>query len=88
MLTHPTNPHNRHYGGYITVDEKAGRHLYYYLALSEDDPAGDPVLLWMNGGPGCSSFDGFMFEHGPFNFGCARHWGVGVFGREGKRFDL
>ncbi|KAI8471231.1 MAG: peptidase S10, serine carboxypeptidase [Monoraphidium minutum] len=59
---------SKHYGGFITVDEEAGRHLYYYLALSEDDPAGDPVVLWMNGGPGCSSFDGFMFEHGPFNF--------------------
>jgi hypothetical protein len=33
------------------VDEEAGRHLYYYMALSEGDPQGDPVLLWMNGGP-------------------------------------
>lgn len=41
----------RHYGGYITVDEEAGRHLYYYMAMSEGDPAGDPVMLWMNGGP-------------------------------------
>lgn len=60
---------SKHYGGYITVDEEAGRHLYYYVAMSEGDPQGDPVLLWMNGGPGCSSFDGFMYEHGPFNFG-------------------
>ncbi|GBF96984.1 serine carboxypeptidase-like [Raphidocelis subcapitata] len=59
---------SKHYGGYITVDEAAGRHLYYYVALSESDPAGDPVLLWLNGGPGCSSFDGFLYEHGPFNF--------------------
>jgi hypothetical protein len=49
---------------YVTVDEQQGRNLFYYLVESERDPSKDPVVLWLNGGPGCSSFDGFVYEHG------------------------
>ncbi|XP_054779594.1 serine carboxypeptidase-like 20 [Prosopis cineraria] len=59
---------SKHYAGYVTVDESQGRNLYYYFAESEGNPSEDPVVLWLNGGPGCSSFDGFVYEHGPFNF--------------------
>ena len=55
---------SKHYAGYVTVDEAHGRRLFYYLVESERDPAGDPLVLWLNGGPGCSSFDGFVYEHG------------------------
>jgi hypothetical protein len=49
---------------YVTVDERSERSLFYYLVLSERDPAGDPVVVWLNGGPGCSSFDGFVYGNG------------------------
>ncbi|XVF41484.1 hypothetical protein PTKIN_Ptkin01aG0283300 [Pterospermum kingtungense] len=56
---------SKHYSGYVRFDQK---NLFYYLVVSERNPRRDPVVLWLNGGPGCSSFDGFVYEHGPFNF--------------------
>ncbi|KAK9283057.1 hypothetical protein L1049_011285 [Liquidambar formosana] len=54
------------YGGYVTVDKSAGRALYYYFAEAEK-PKKLPLLLWLNGGPGCSSLGyGAMLELGPF----------------------
>ncbi|XP_058739519.1 serine carboxypeptidase-like 20 [Vicia villosa] len=60
---------SKHYGGYVTIDESHGKNLYYYFVESESNSSSkDPIVLWLNGGPGCSSLDGFVYEHGPFNF--------------------
>ncbi|KAF8022261.1 hypothetical protein BT93_G2414 [Corymbia citriodora subsp. variegata] len=56
-----------HYGGYVTVDGSAGRAFYYYFAETGRNKELMPLLLWLNGGPGCSSLAyGAMTEHGPF----------------------
>ncbi|KAL6218501.1 hypothetical protein ACLB2K_011711 [Fragaria x ananassa] len=55
---------SKHRSGYVTIDERNGRNLFYYFVESERKPSEDPVVLWLNGGPGCSSFDGFVYEHG------------------------
>ncbi|KAL7125315.1 hypothetical protein ABFS83_14G109200 [Erythranthe nasuta] len=55
------------YSGYVTVDASAGRALFYYFAESENSASTKPLVLWLNGGPGCSSLGaGAMTELGPF----------------------
>ncbi|KAJ4147129.1 hypothetical protein LMH87_001676 [Akanthomyces muscarius] len=48
-----------------TVDVSDDRRLFYWFAESRNDPAKDPVILWMNGGPGGSSLIGLFTEMGP-----------------------
>ncbi|XP_010694765.2 serine carboxypeptidase-like 40 [Beta vulgaris subsp. vulgaris] len=55
------------YGGYVTVDSKAGKAFYYYFVEAPKNKNSLPLLLWLNGGPGCSSLAyGAMEELGPF----------------------
>uniref|UniRef100_A0A804MH17 Carboxypeptidase n=2 Tax=Zea mays TaxID=4577 RepID=A0A804MH17_MAIZE len=55
------------YSGYIPVDAAGKRSLFYYFAEAEADPAAKPLVLWLNGGPGCSSVGvGAFSENGPF----------------------
>jgi carboxypeptidase C (cathepsin A) len=54
------------YADFITVNASHGRRLFYWFVESQNDPANDPVILWLNGGPGCSSLAGLFTELGPF----------------------
>ncbi len=61
-----------HFSGYLNGTEGCDTatngpdcQIHYWLALSESNPSTDPVVLWLNGGPGSSSLLGFLQELGP-----------------------
>ena len=54
------------YSGYLPVTSSATRSLHYLYVTSQNDPETDPVIVWFNGGPGCSSVLGWAQEHGPW----------------------
>ncbi|XP_051150689.1 serine carboxypeptidase-like 45 [Andrographis paniculata] len=57
------------YSGYINigVPQNQERFYFYYFVEAENQPQSKPLVLWLNGGPGCSSIGAGAFsEHGPF----------------------
>lgn len=56
----------KQYSGYIDISDT--KHMHYWFVLSANKPESDPVVLWLNGGPGCSSLDGYFNENGPLHF--------------------
>eukprot|EP01126_Amoeba_proteus_P002277 TRINITY_DN10719_c0_g1_i2.p1 TRINITY_DN10719_c0_g1~~TRINITY_DN10719_c0_g1_i2.p1 ORF type:complete len:408 (-),score=50.17 TRINITY_DN10719_c0_g1_i2:104-1327(-) len=53
------------FSGYLTVNATLDANLFYYFIESSSSPSRDPLILWLQGGPGCSSLFGAFIENGP-----------------------
>ena len=46
------------YSGYLTLQEEPLINVHYLFITSKNKPETDDLVLWSNGGPGCSSLLG------------------------------
>ncbi|EAA31664.3 hypothetical protein GE21DRAFT_7965 [Neurospora crassa] len=50
----------------ISQDPEEKSELFWWFFPSTNPAAKKEILIWLNGGPGCSSLEGFLQENGPF----------------------
>ncbi|GJP84354.1 hypothetical protein CLOP_g14415 [Closterium sp. NIES-67] len=60
-------PDISHTAGYFKIKARRDTRLFYYYFESRGDPSTDPLVLWLTGGPGCSSAFALLYENGPYN---------------------
>jgi carboxypeptidase D len=52
----------------ISDDPNETRKLFFWFFPSTQAETKEEVVIWLNGGPGCSSLSGFLTENGPFTW--------------------
>lgn len=54
------------YAGLMPISNKTNAaELYFWFFPSSNPKAEKEITIWLNGGPGCSSLEGFLQENGP-----------------------
>lgn len=53
------------YAGFLTINAEYDSNMYFWFFPSQSDPSNDPIILWLQGGPGATSLYGLFKENGP-----------------------
>ncbi|KAL0370105.1 UNVERIFIED_CONTAM: Serine carboxypeptidase-like 48 [Sesamum angustifolium] len=58
--------HLGHHAGYYRLQHSKDARMFYFFFESRNSRT-DPVVIWLTGGPGCSSELALFYENGPFH---------------------
>lgn len=51
--------------GYFKIMGSKSKNYFYWFFESRGSPSSDPLIIWLTGGPGCSSTLALLLENGP-----------------------
>ncbi|KAG2188975.1 hypothetical protein INT44_004117 [Umbelopsis vinacea] len=54
------------YAGHIEISPEHNANIFFWLLNSQNVKSSNKLVIWLNGGPGCSSMDGMFLENGPY----------------------
>ncbi|XP_036605975.1 lysosomal protective protein-like [Trichosurus vulpecula] len=57
-------PNFKQWSGYLQAG--SDKCFHYWFVESQGKPESNPLVLWLNGGPGCSSMEDLLAENGPY----------------------